>query len=69
MTPANDPPKDPVEGLLASPARRRLAIVAGILMLILILGALAWFAVTNTETSDGRDRLIGRSDARGEALG
>lgn len=69
MTPADDPLDDPGEGLPASPGRRRFAIAAGILMLILILVALAWFAVTNTETNEDPGRLLGTEDRRGAFLG
>lgn len=53
MSHHDDPLDDPGEGMPVSPGRRRLALVVGILMLLLILATLAWFIATNTETADG----------------
>lgn len=53
-----DPLDEPGEGMPVNPGRRRLALAAGLLMLLLILGSLVWFAVTNTETSEGPPSLF-----------
>lgn len=67
MTPSDDPLDDPGEGMPASPARRRLAIAVGVAMLLLILGALVWFSVTNTETRDEQGPLLGSTSQPGYA--
>jgi hypothetical protein len=70
VAPANDPLDDPGEGMFVSPSRRRIAIAFGLLMLVLILVGLAWFAVTHTGTADAPGSLLGRSGAAvGSVLG
>lgn len=54
MAPSDDPLDDPGEGMPASPARRRAAIAAGILMLLLILVTLVWFIAENADAPDDR---------------
>ncbi len=69
MTPQDDSLDDPGEGLPASLARRRLALGVGLAILVLILAALVWFSVTNTETAEERDRLFGRLELPAEVVG
>lgn len=68
MSPEDDPLDDPGEGMPASPTRRRLALAAGLLMLILILVSLLWFSLTNTETDEDPGRLLGGPGPRGDSL-
>lgn len=47
--------------MFVSSARRRLAVGFGVLMLVVILLGLVWFAVTHTETVEDPGSLIGGS--------
>lgn len=69
MTPAHDPLEDGTgEAIPTSPARRRVALTVGILLLVLILGVLIWFIVTNTETVDDHGTLFGLAGFPGTLL-
>lgn len=50
----SQPPHDEVP---TRPTQRRATTLLGCLIVALILGALGWFAVTNTETVDDRGFL------------
>lgn len=61
MASSHDPLDDPGEGMFISNARRRLAVGFGVLMLVVILLGLAWFAVTHTDTVEDPGSLLGGS--------
>lgn len=67
MSPSDDPLDDPGEGLPASPARRRFALVAGLVMILLILVTLIWFVAANTDLPDERGGILGREGPAGAA--
>ena len=67
MNRVHDPLEDSGDGLPANPGRRRLAVGFGILMLIVIVGVLGWFVVTNTETDSEPPRIIGWNAGHGAA--
>jgi hypothetical protein len=51
---ALDPEDDTIP---VSPARRRFQTAVGLLIVVLILGALIWFSANNTETDQGPIQL------------
>lgn len=65
MAPSDDPLDDPGDGLPASPTRRRFALVAGLVMILLILVALVWFVAENTSQPEERGGILGWREAPG----